>query len=251
MSYSAFAKYYDSLTRNVDYSGRAEYLCRILKHLNHPAGLTIDLACGTGSLTLELAKRGFDVYGLDASPEMLSVAQQKAAALGSSILYVCQKMQEMDLYGTVDTAVCMLDSVNHLPSAADLQEAFRRVALFLNPGGYFIFDANTLYKHRNILADNVFVYDMEDVYCVWQNRCEEKTARVSISLDFFERNGKTYTRSSEHFYEYAYSSEKLQAMLKQAGLQTKGIWSDGAFDAPGAHTERLVIAAVKPGNEIP
>lgn len=246
MSYSAFAKYYDSLTRNVDYSGRAEYLCRILKHLNHPAGLTIDLACGTGSLTLELAKRGFDVYGLDASPEMLSVAQQKAAALGNNILYVCQKMQEMDLYGTVDTAVCMLDSVNHLPSTADLQEAFRRVALFLNPGGYFIFDVNTLYKHRNVLADNVFVYDMEDVYCVWQNRCEEKSARVSISLDFFERNGKTYTRSSEHFYEYAYSPEKLQAMLKRAGLQIEDIWADGAFDVPEAHTERMVIAAVKP-----
>lgn len=249
MSYSVFAKYYDSLTRNVDYSGRADYLCRILRHLDHPAGLTIDLACGTGNFTLELAKRGFDVYGLDSSPEMLSAAQQKASAKGRSILYVCQKMQEMDLYGTVDTAVCVLDSVNHIPSAADLQEAFHRVALFLNPGGYFIFDANTLYKHRNVLAGNIFLYDMEDVYCVWQNHCEPKTARVSISLDFFERNGKIYTRSSEHFYEYAYSAEKLQTMLAKAGLRTEGIWADGTFDAPEPHTERMIFAAVKPKSE--
>ncbi len=247
MSYSAFARYYDRLTRNVGYAAHADYLCRLLEHLGHAAGLTLDLACGTGSLTLELAKRGFDVYGLDASPEMLSEAQQKAAEDGRNILFVCQQMQSMDLYGDVDTAVCMLDSINHITSAADLQESFRRIALFLNPGGYFIFDANTVYKHRKILANNVFVYDMEDVYCVWENHCEPESARVSISLDFFERRGDAYFRSSEHFQERAYRLDRLQSMLEAAGLRVVGVWNDMTFEKPGPKTERIVVAAVKSG----
>ena len=246
MSYSALARYYDSLTRNVDYSARADYLCRVLDHLDHSAGLTLDLACGTGSLTLELAARGFDVYGLDASPEMLSEAQQKAAEAGRSILFVCQKMQNMDLYGGVDTAVCMLDSVNHITSAADLQEAFRRIAMFLNPGGYFVFDANTVYKHRNILSNNVFTYDLEDVYCVWQNHCEQRSGLVSVSLDLFEHlDGGVYRRSSEHFQERSYSEEQLRTMLKKAGLRVAGVWSDMTFESPGPETERMIVAAAK------
>lgn len=247
MSYSAFARCYDRLTRNVDYAARADYLCRILERLGHGAGLTLDLACGTGSLTLELAKRGFDVYGLDASPEMLSVAQQKAAGAGRQLLFVCQKMQEMDLYGGIDTAVCMLDSVNHITSAVDLQESFRRIALFLNPGGCLIFDANTPYKHREILSDRVFVYDMEDVYCVWQNRCEPGNALVSISLDFFERSGTVYRRSSEHFQERAYGEGRLRSMLETAGLRVEGVWADMTFDLPAPETERIVVAASKAG----
>lgn len=245
MSYSAFARYYDQLTRNVDYAAHAEYLCRLLEHLGHSAGLTLDLACGTGSLTLELAKRGFDVYGLDASPEMLSEAQQKAGKAGRNILFVCQKMQEMDLYGSIDTAVCMLDSVNHITSAEDLQESFRRIALFLNPGGYFIFDANTVYKHREILANNVFVYDMEDVYCVWQNRCEQRSARVSITLDFFERQENAWLRSTEHFEERAYELDRLKSMLEAVGLQVAGVWSDMTLEAPIPGTQRIVVAAYK------
>ncbi|HEX3016514.1 MAG TPA: methyltransferase domain-containing protein [Caproicibacter sp.] len=246
MSYSSFARYYDSLTRNVDYAGHAEYLSRILERLKHKAGITLDLACGTGSLTLELAKRGLDVYGLDASPEMLSVAQQKAFNAGRNILFVCQKMQQMDLYGTVDTAVCMLDSVNHITSSKDLQESFKRVSLFLNPGGYFIFDVNTIYKHRNILAHNVYIYDMEDVYCVWQNAYEPRNDRVAITLDFFERHGKTYYRSSERFYERAYETDALKAMLEKAGLRTEAIWNDMSFDEPDQNAERIVVIARKP-----
>lgn len=246
MSYSALAKYYDSLTRNVDYSARADYLCKVLQRLGHSAGLTIDLACGTGSLTLELARRGFDVYGLDASPEMLSEAQQKAADAERSILFVCQKMQCMDLYGGVDTAVCMLDSVNHITSAADLQESFRRIAMFLNPGGYFVFDANTVYKHRKILSNNVFVYDIEDVYCVWQNRCEPRSGLVSVSLDLFEHQGSgMYRRSSEHFQERAYREKQLREMLGKAGLRVAGVWADLSFESPEPETERIIIAASK------
>ena len=246
MSYSAFARYYDSLMRGVDYAARAGYLCGAMERLGHEPGLTLDLACGTGSLTLALAERGLDVYGLDASSEMLAVARRKAEAAGKSIFFVCQKMQEMDLYGGADTIVCTLDSVNHL-SEAELRETFRRVAMFLNPGGYFFFDANTMYKHRIVLANNVFLYDLPDVYCVWQNRLIPESGSVAVSLDFFARSGTVYRRSGEHFTERAYPVKTMLGMLRQAGLRTKAVWADGTFEKPGRKAQRIVFAACRPG----
>ena len=245
MSYSSFANYYDSLTLNVNYPERTEYVLQLLKKLNHNAGLTLDLACGTGSLTIELAKRGIDVYGIDGSSSMLSVAQQKAAEEGLQILFLCQKMQNIDLYGTVDTVICMLDSINHLTSESDILKTFKRISLFLNPGGYFLFDMNTIYKHQKVLSSNTFVYDTEDVYCVWQNQYEENTNRVGITLDFFGREGNCYYRNTEHFYERAYDTELIISLLSKAGLQTVGAFADLSFEKPEDETERIIIAARK------
>ncbi|EJF39867.1 methyltransferase domain protein [Clostridium sp. MSTE9] len=244
-SYSTFAQYYDELTQNVDYAERAEYFCGLLNSLRHPADLVLDLACGTGSLTLQLKKRGLDVYGADASYEMLSVAQQKAAEAEQEILFLCQPMQKLDLYGTVDTVICALDSINHLTSERDVLAAFRRVSLFLNPGGYFLFDMNTLYKHREVLANHIFLYDTDHVYCVWQNHYEEKTDRVGIHLDFFGKEGALYRRSSEHFYERAYSIEKIGELLHTAGLTLTACYDDCSMEPPRPDSERVVVVARK------
>lgn len=245
MSYASFAQYYDSLTHNVEYARRADYLCTLLAHLGHASGLTLDLACGTGSLTVELAKRGMDIYGIDGSADMLSVARQKAAESGLDLLFLCQKMQKLDLYGTVDTVICALDSINHLTLEKDVQTAFDRVSLFMNPGGWFLFDVNTVYKHRHVLADNIFLYDTDEVYCIWQNHYEEKNDRVSIQLDFFGREGNLYHRSGEHFYERAYPQEQLLHMLNQAGFDVVYRFADLSLEEPGEQEERVVFAARK------
>lgn len=247
MSYAAFARYYDALTQNVDYAARADYVLQALNGFGRSPGLTLDIACGTGSLTLALARRGVEVFGLDASPEMLCFAQNKAARAGYNLMFVCQKMQEMELCGSVDTAVCSLDGINHLTREKDVFEAFRRVAQALNPGGYFLFDANTVFKHRVVLADNVFVYDVGDVYCVWQNEYLPRDGRVGITLDFFERSGGAYRRSTEHFYERAYSIRKLRALLQKAGLTVRAVWQDMEFVSPSGNAEKIVIAAEKTG----
>ena len=245
MSYGVFAQYYDALTKNVNYEEMADYLCALLEREGHKAGLTLDLACGTGSLTLALAKRGIDVYGADASMEMLSVAQEKAAEEGRSLLFLCQKMQTIDLYGTVDTVFCALDSINHLTREEDVRKTFRRVSLFLNPEGYFIFDLNTLYKHRCVLKDNAFLYDTETVFCAWQNRLEEKTDRVEITLDFFEKEGSCYYRSSERFYERAYPLEQISDWLEEAGLSVQAVYESGTFHSPSDTAERVTFAEKK------
>ncbi len=243
--YTAFASCYDVLTGNVDYARRAAYFCSLLERLGHEPGLSLDLACGTGSFTLELAKRGVDVYGVDTSAAMLSAAQQKAAEAGYPLLFLRQKMQELDLYGTVDTVFCTLDSLNHLVREADVRKTLERVSLFLNPGGYFLFDLNTVYKHREVLGDHVFVYDTGPVYCVWQNRYEPGSHLVRITLDLFERAGKQYRRSTEELQERAYEPEQVQEWLRAAGLEPGPVYEELTFDPPGPKTERVVMAARK------
>ncbi len=242
--YNSFSEYYDALMQNVGYKERCDYIMQIFERLRHDMGLSLDLACGTGSLTVELKKRGVDVYGIDASYDMLSHARDKAEENDLDILFLCQKMQAIDLYGTIDTCVCTLDSINHLTKESDVQKTFERVSLFMNKGGYFLFDANTVYKHQNVLCDNTFVYDTDDVFCVWQNSLRENNI-VDIELDFFEREGRVYYRTEEKFSERAYSCEQLSAMLENAGFEVVHVYADMTFDAPEEDEQRVVFVAKK------
>lgn len=244
MAYEVFADFYDKLTGNVGYKERAEYILSLLEKLGHNAGLTLDLACGTGSLTLELKKQGVDIYGIDASADMLSVALQKASDANEQILYLCQKMQSIDLYGTIDTCVCTLDSINHLTNPKDVQKTFQRVSLFMNKGGVLLFDVNTVYKHKEVLADNVFVFDTDEVYCVWQNTPEEDN-KVNISLDFFIPEGEKYYRITEEFSERAYTLEELSDMLTKAGFKVEAVFGDMTFEEPLEDEQRIIVAARK------
>ena len=243
-AYSVFSDYYDSLTDNVHYSRRADYIQELFNHYRRTPGLTLDLACGTGTLTIELKKRGIDIYGADASPEMLMLAKQKSCDEGLDILFLCQKMQELDLFGTIDSCICTLDSVNHIINKEELQRAFNRVSLFMNKGGLFIFDVNTVYKHREILSDNVFVYDKGSVFCVWQNT-PLKNNITRIDLDFFEKCGKLYRRSSESFCERAYTEIELEEIIKAAGFKILGITGDMTLSPPESNSQRNIYAVQK------
>lgn len=244
MSYSYFAQVYDLLTENVKYSERADYICSLLSDNGIDRGLLLDLACGTGSMSVELAKRGFEVTGVDLSAEMLSQAQNKMYSSGERILFLCQDMRALDLYGTVDCAVCTLDSLNHLDGENDLKEAFRNVALFLEDGGIFVFDMNTLYKHRSVLADNAFIYEYDGLFCAWQNTLCEDNATVRIDLDFFRRTeGSRYERFSESFKEKAYSDETMERLLAETGFRLVSRYEEMTKNEPTATTQRTVYVA--------
>ena len=179
MSYNSFAYYYDELTKNVDYKGRAEYISEILKEYNIDDGLLLDLACGTGSLSIEFSKLGFEVIGTDASFDMLSEAQNKASDSGENIMFLCQKMEETDLYGSVRAIVCALDSINHLTNYELVKKTFKNLKNFLDTDGIIVFDANTLYKHQNVLGNNIFIY--EDL----QNKTKELLQEINLKEKSF------------------------------------------------------------------
>ncbi len=243
MAYGVFAEFYDGLTRNVDYKEKADFLCEIFKRFGHDPGVTLDLACGTGSLAVELKKRGVDVFGADMSAEMLTQAQQKAYENDLEIMFIRQKMQSLELFGEIDTCVCTLDSLSHLKGEAELKKAIERVAYYMTGGGLFVFDVNTPYKHKEILGNNTFVYDTDEVYLVWQNTFRESDCSVKIELDFFEPVGGKYVRDSESFREFAYPFEKINQILDGAGFETLAVYDDTSFNEPSKTSQRLTIAA--------
>ena len=240
--YHSFSQFYDNLTFNVDYKKRADYIQSVLSLYGHPWGLTLDLACGTGTLTLELKTRGVDIFGIDGSYDMLSIAMEKAAEQGLDVLFLCQEMERLDLYGTIDTCICTLDSLNHITDQKKLQRAFDRVALFMNSGGYFVFDMNTVYKHREILGNNTFVYDTDQVFCVWQNSLKANNI-VNIELDLFEREDGVYYRQSEHFKERAYEIDEVKRMLAQAGFTLRAVYADMTTEPLKENSDRAVFVA--------
>ncbi len=248
MSYSSFASVYDSLTFNVDYKKRAEYITEILKQNNINDGLLLDLACGTGSLSVELSKKGYEVIATDASADMLMEAQNKAFSEGLNIMFLCQKMQETDLYGTVGAIICSLDSINHLESIDEVQKTFGVLKNFIDFGGIMIFDVNTLYKHRRVLGNNTFVYDEKNVYCVWQNRLFDDEKTVGINLDFFVKNGSSYQRFNENFKEIAFSDRELTEAVESAGFKVLNRFADLKFDAPKEDTERVYYVIRRENN---
>lgn len=243
--YDCFADYYDTLMSDADYLKRAEYLCSLFLRFDRMPSLLLDLACGTGAFSCAFAQKGVSVIGVDISPEMLFKAREKAAEINQDILFLCQDAAQLDLYGTVDGAICCMDSLNHITDYNELCKAIKRVSLFLEPGRLFIFDVNTVFKAENILGDNVFVTEEDGVYCVWQNEYEPETRMTYMSLDFFSGDGINYTRSTQLVEERAYTDEELLCAIEQAGLSVEAVLGDMTFEAPKAEEERKIFVLRK------
>ena len=246
MTYSNFAEFYDGLQSDVDYDKRAEYLLNLFEKYDRLPTLLLDVACGTGGFSLYFAKKGIDIIGVDNSIEMLCVAREKFNKAGKDALLICQSADELDLYGTVDGAVCCLDSLNHIIDNDEFKRSLKKIALFLEPQRLFIFDLNTEYKHRNILSGNTFTIENEDVFCVWQNSECYTNGIVDISLDFFKKNTDgTYTRSCENFSERAYSKEFINDCLADAGLELVVTLGDMSLEKEGKNEERVIYVTRK------
>jgi len=239
-SYSHFAEVYDKLTSNIPYRKRGEYFNAIIKQNRKPEGILVDLACGTGSLSEVMADLGYDVIGVDSSGEMLCEAMNKRYDSGKDIMYLNQDMTKLDLYGTMDICICALDSINHICDIKKVATIFEKVSLFLHPEGLFIFDVNTVYKHQNVLANNIFVYDYDEVYCVWQNALEENNI-VDITLDLFSKNEDgSYNKYCEQFNERAYTHDEILGFINNTNLELVDFYAEDTFDKPIETTERII-----------
>ena len=247
--YGQFSKFYDRLTTDVDYPARADYLLSLFAlHGDKIPETLLDLACGSGSLTVQMAGRGIEMIGVDASEDMLAMAVEKSSGIEPRILFLAQDMRELDLYGTVNGAACILDSLNHLRKIEDVLTVFQRLHLFIEPDGLLIFDVNTPYKHRQVLGDNAFVFEEEDFVCVWRNHFLARTCEVDMLLDFFVNSnadgyGDYYERMTDTVRERAYTPNTLQRLLKQAGFETLAIYGDMTTLVPTETEERMVFVA--------
>lgn len=220
MSYEDFSLFYDRLTENIDYEELASCYVNILKRygLSGKQGELLDLACGSGNVSLLLKKEGYKVTGCDLSPEMLTAAAKK----DSDIRWICADMARLPFNGDFDCVVCALDGLNHLESRERISETFKGVYNALKPGGVFAADMNTVYKHINVLGNNAFTFDYDGLYCGWQNELDENDPlyRVDMFLDFFcENEDGTYERFSDSLSEIAVSAEETVKMLEECGFE--------------------------------
>ncbi len=246
-SYQSLAGCYDEFTRDVDYAAWADYIEKHFRRRGLPGNTVLDLACGTGSLTLELARRGYEMIGVDLSPEMLAQAAEKNwGAAPIEPIFLCQPMERLDLYGTIDACVCCLDSVNYVTDPRKLARAFQRVHLFLMPGGLFLFDVNTPEKLA-ALDGQVFLDETEDAYCVWRSEFSPRGGICSYFMDIFQldEGSGQWERSEELHRERAYTAEQLTEMLHQAGFRDVRAYGDRKLRAPVPGEQRIFIAARK------
>ena len=243
-AYHALAASYDRLTNDVDYGAIVAFYHQILEREGVKPRTAVDLACGTGSVTVLLAKLGMEVTGVDMSEEMLCVATQKSGELDNPPVFVCQKLQELRLPKGVDLAVCALDSMDYITEPKDCQEAIRRVYKVLNPGGCFIFDVNTPEKLR-AMDGQVFLDEDDDVYCVWRGEFDLETNICSYGMDLFQRDGEHWLRSFEEHQEYAYSIAQLTGYLEAAGFDSIRVYADREFIAPREGEQRVYFKARK------
>ena len=243
-AYHALAASYDRLTNDVDYNATVEFYMQILRREGLKPRTCVDLACGTGSVTEILARKGYDVVGVDLSEEMLTEAFQKVLDMECPPRFICQNLRDLYLPRGVDMAVCALDSLDYITNPDDCAEAISRTYKVLNPGGIFIFYVNTPEKLR-AMDGQIFLDEDDDVYCVWRGEFDEETNICSYGMDLFQRDGDVWHRSFEEHCEYAYSEVQLRSYLKAAGFTHIEVYADRKFEAPGAGEQRIYFKARK------
>ena len=245
MPYEFLAASYDRLTNDIPYEEILAFYDRILAQYGCRPASALDLACGTGSMALLLAKRGLSVIAADRSEEMLTQAAQKAAELENPPWFIRQSMQRLQLPAPVDLAVCCLDGVNYVTEPDQLRAAFRRVYRALNPGGVFLFDINSETKLRG-LDGQTFVDEDDEVFCLWRADFDEAARLCTYGMDIFQKQGKLWARAREEHLEYAYRVEELTQWLTDAGFTNVRAYADRKLEAPAHDEQRIYFAALHP-----
>lgn len=245
MIYDLLSRVYDSINSDIDYKAWADFIEKIVERESRMRPeLVLDLGCGTGKMTLELASRGYDMTGIDYSTDMLDVARDRAEEQGADVLWLCQDMREFELYGTVDLTVSCLDCINHLTRPSDVERTFKLVHNYLIPDGLFIFDINGKYKFENLYSDRSYVMEEEGGVCIWQNSYDEKKKICDFYITLFEEceDGR-YERYDEEQRERMYTLSEMKRMLEKCNLEFIGAYSDFAFREASDLDERIYIAA--------
>ena len=245
-AYEALAGVYDALTGDVGYEKRADYIEKLFLKSRVPVHTVLDLACGTGSMTALLTERGYELIAVDESPDMLAAAREKASDLtGEPPVFLNQSMEALDLYGTVDAAICCLDSLNYLAGPREVQKTFQRLHLFISPGGLLVFDINSAAMLRD-LDGQVFLDEKEDVYCVWRPEFEKRSRVCTYWMDIFTRRPDgAWERSVEQHRQKAYEVEELRAWLLEAGFTHIRTYGDCRMSAPREGENRIYFSAIR------
>ena len=249
-AYSNFAAVYDALMDNIPYDAWADYLHGLLVEYDIASGILAELGCGTGNITERMADFGYDMIGIDNSPAMLDIANEKREQNHSSSLYLCQDMREFELYGTVAAIVSLCDSVNYITEPEELTHVFSLVNNYLDPDGLFIFDFHTEHYYRDVVAEATIAEDRDDISFIWDNYYDEDERINEYELTLFvrdEEQPQLYRKYQEDHFQRAYTLEQIRHMLTEAGLEYVTAYDDYTKESPHDRSERICVVAREHG----
>lgn len=240
-AYTGFAQVYDLFMDNTPYEEWGNFMVERLKEAGTREGLVLDLGCGTGRLTRYLAQQGYDMIGVDMSPEMLEAAREVP---DDGILYLCQDIREFELYGTVAAVVSSCDCINYITSEEELVEVFRLVNNYLDERGIFLFDFNTQYKYEALLGDRTFAENRDNSSFIWENYydAESKINEYDLTL-FIRREDEMFERFEETHYQRAYTLDVIEKLLAQGGLEYVCAYDGYSMRPAHAESERICVLA--------
>lgn len=244
MAYGEFAKIYDELiNEDINYDEMVKRILDICNLHNLELNDYLDIACGTGNVTIRIAKYFKNIYGVDLSEDMLREAFDKFKKDKIKGKIICQDMTELSLNREFDLITSVLDSTNYITDINGLQEYFKGVYNHLKSNGLFIFDVNSYYKLSEILGNNIYTYSEEEVFYTWENVFEEDL--LSMFLTFFVKKGELYERFEEEHLERAYTEEQLEKELEKANLEVIAKFDGYTENYVQANTERIVYVVKK------
>lgn len=247
-AYTGFALVYDTFMDNIPYEEWGKYLEELLHEYGVTGGIMLDIGCGTGTLTELMAKKGYDMIGIDYSEEMLDLALEKKEHSGEDILYLHQDMREFELYGTVNAAISICDSINYITEDDELQKVFQLVNNYLDPKGIFIFDFNTVYKYKEVLGESTIAENREECSFIWDNYYyeDEQMNEYELSLFLKEEDGR-YRKFEETHYQKAYDLCDIKRLVTKSGLEYVTAYDAFTKNAPHEKSERIYVVAREAG----
>lgn len=243
--YEGFANVYEHMMNNIPYEAWFEALRKYLEKKGVTGGTICELGCGTGIMTEKFAEAGFSMIGVDQSADMLALAKQKQEESGSEILYLNQNMEELELSEPVDAVISVCDSVNYLLQDDAMKALFTRVKKYLKTGGYFIFDLKTVYCYRNLIGNQTWVEQDEEVSYIWENYFYEDQDINEYMLTIFKKqpDSDLYERIEEAHYQRAYGVDHLREMLEESGLEMAECFDENMKKEPTESSERIYVVA--------
>ncbi len=245
-TFGLIAPYYDKINGEA-YIGYAEFLDKCFRtYSDIKVTEVLDLGCGTGGITRLMSDKGYDMVGVDNSPEMLSVAKESSprpTGRGNDLLYVCQDMRQLDLFGTVQGAYAAFDTLNYLNSPGELKGVFSLLRTFIEPGGILVFDLNTEYRYKTVFAENSYVYEFDRDMLIWQNLYNPNKKEVFFYLTLFSPIGDGYQRLEQTQKQRYFPPVTVKRLLKEAGFSLAETFGDLDFSPPGAENEKIYYIA--------
>ncbi len=272
-AYSDFARVYDELMDNVPYGAWCDTVSALIQEygisrpvdsdgagqeessgeetrLQSERNLVLDLGCGTGTLTRLLRRKGYDMIGVDNSPEMLGIAMEKSEESGG-ILYLLQDMRELELYSTVGTVLSVCDCLNYLLEEEDLLRVFRLVNNYLYPGGLFLFDFNTVYKYSQVIGDTVIAENREDCSFIWENYYHRREEINEYDLTVFvQEDGERFRRFTENHLQRGYTPDNMRSLVEQAGMRVIRLLDADTLGEVTERSERVYMLAREQGKQL-